>query len=422
MRWLAVLIVAACGGSGSGDTAGGDGGGGGSDGGGTSPDGGDAAIGPGTDGGVEGGGGGDAGPQGPTLKPNPLISRGKPIESPQSDAKNAFDGSYDVNKGVWQSNNGAGDGTIADSWVKIDIGVGPTSLLLVYYNNDTFDYTVPPDQNYGVATDYTIETSADGTTWKKPVTVTATAGVTYRNRGHRFDFTGMRYVRFTMTKCTTTTGGNNAHGRIVEMDVFDASLGVEDTWLFAGSGPIRSGYDGRITPSYADLVHTSHAAYNPAVIDIADTEATSAKMLTQLDGWIALNPDYTHWVLPYGLYETSAPLADYIANMQQAVDKLKAAGKQPIVPRLSYVAPAGCGSEQISCPLIDAFNTAIDAFVAKNGLLPGADLHAWFAAHPEQLCVSGQCETNWIGIEPNDLGVAGENAQWALTLDPLYKK
>src|SRR5262249_15108786 len=147
----------------------------------------------------------------------------------------------------------------------------PTSLLLFWHNGDVPDYTITPDINFGVPTDYTIEVSADGSAWKKVVDVQAVNGVTYRNRAHRFDFTGMSYVRFTVTKCTTTTGSSNAVGRIVEMDVFDASAGTDDTWLFTGSGPIRSGYDQHVLPGYSDVVHTSHAAYNPAVIDIADT-------------------------------------------------------------------------------------------------------------------------------------------------------
>lgn len=362
-------------------------------------------------------------PSGVVLKPNPLISRGKPIQSPQSSANNAFDGSYSAGDGVWESNLAAADGTITDSYVTIDIGAGPTSLLLFWHNGDVPDYTVTPDVNYGVPTDYTIDVSADGTTWKNVVDVQSTNGITYRNRAHRFDFTGMSYVRFTITKCITTTGASNALGRIVEMDIFDASNGVDDTWLFTGSGPIRSGYDQQIRPSYADLVNMKHQAYNPAVIDIADTGAESQALLDNLDAWLALNPDFVHWVLPYGLYETSLPNepAAFVTNMQTAITRLQAAGKQPIVPRLTYVAPAGCGSENINCAMIDAFNQAIDGLVVKNGLLPAPDLYAWFSAHPDQLCVQGQCESNWIGIEPNASGITGENTQWALIFDPLYK-
>src|SRR5215831_16154611 len=136
------------------------------------------------DGGVSGGDGTttpppDAGPgqdtgtipQGTTLKPNPLISRGKPIDSPQDNAKAAFDGSYDPQDGSWISNTSAADGSIADSYVSVNVGAGPTSVLLVWHNADDPDYTVTPSINFGVPTEYKIEVSPDGKTWTKAVDV-----------------------------------------------------------------------------------------------------------------------------------------------------------------------------------------------------------------------------------------------------------
>ena len=344
-----------------------------------------------------------------------MVSRGKPFMSPQDSAKYAFDGLY-AGGPSWISNSAASDGTIPDSWVSLNVGQGPTKLLLLWHSAEDPDYTVTPDINFGVPTDYVIDVSADGTTWSTVVTVDSStnAGTTYLDRGHSFDFTGMSWVRMTLTKAAVP---KPAIARIAEIDVFDVSRGEQDTWLYAGGGPTRFAYNGQSPPSFADNVHAKHPAYYPAMIDIADAQWSVQYMLSSLDSWLTLNSDFHFWVLNYGLFEANndGTPGTFAADMQTAITKLTKAGKNVIVPHLSFVSTTGYAN-------IDQFNAAIDQLVSDNKLLPAPDFYTYFEAHPDQLCAAGMagCET-WTGIEPTSDGYAAMNLLWSQTEDGLYQ-
>src|SRR5260370_5270404 len=74
------------------------------------------------------------------LAANPIVSRGKPLQSPQASAPYAFDGSY--NGSPWDATPGA------DAWVAVNVGAGPSKLLLVWHNAGNPDYE-NSGYNYG---------------------------------------------------------------------------------------------------------------------------------------------------------------------------------------------------------------------------------------------------------------------------------
>ena len=55
----------------------------------------------------------------------------------------------------------------------------------------------------------------------------------------------------------------------------------------------------------------------------------------------------------------------------------------------------------------------IAELTAQNDLLPGPDLYAWFAAHPEQLR---------DGIHPTDAGILAINRLWAEAVARAYAR
>ena len=61
---------------------------------------------------------------------------------------------------------------------------------------------------------------------------------------------------------------------------------------------------------------------------------------------------------------------------------------------------------------MQALNAVIDRVTARNGLIPGPDLYAWFSAHPEELSLDG--------VHPSDAGVLSINRLWYEALTPLY--
>jgi len=226
----------------------------------------------------------------------------------------------------------------------------------------------------------------------------------------------MSWVRMTVTKVWSKQPGP-PHMSISEIDVHDISVASQDTWLVAGSAMTRFAYDGHITPLFPAIIHGAHAAYYPALIDIADLPGSSQYLLANVDRWLGLNPDFHFWILTYGLGDAegnSTPTSrNFKQNMQAVIDKLKAAGVVPVLPRAQKT------NDATHAHVAD-FNAIIDQLAIDNGLPPAPDFYAWFSAHPEHLCSTGCESPEHVGVDPNDAGYAAMNTLWAKTLDTMY--
>ncbi len=348
------------------------------------------------------------------LTPNPLVCRGKDVQSSPDGGDAAFDGKWDFNS-IWRAPVES-DGSIQDSWVQINVGKGPSKLLFVWHTSSTPDYTITPAINFGAPTAYYIEVSPTGEegSWTKVAEVTgAPDDTTYRSREHSFDFGGMSYVRMTLTKLVSNQG--NPASQIGEIEIHDVSAGSDDTWAIVGLGQSRDTYHGR-AGMFPELIHAAHAGYYPALIDLAEAGGKAQDLATSIDDLIALNPDFHHWILAYGEGDAennrSPEETDFKASMQTVIDKLKAAGKVPLLPTIEKTTDSNHKT-------IGDFNTVIAALVAQNDLPPAADLWTLFSTKPELLCMTG-CESGHEGIDFSDDGVAAVNQLWATTLDPSY--
>ncbi len=330
----------------------------------------------------------------------------------------AFDGRVDT--GAWTGNSPASNGTVSDMWARIQLGTGtpcqgPSTVLLVWHSMGDPDYVIDVGVNYNTPTGYTIETSADGTTWSQVVSVSS-ATTTYRARSHRFDFTGQCYVRFTVTEMKTGQGQRTP--QIDEMFIYDVSESNDDTWIFLGDGPNRFAYDQHFYPSFADDVTMHHPAYTPAMIDAADLGGQVSDVMGYLATDLTLHPGIDKWVLALGLDEAqqgTPASTGFVTNMQTLIDQIKAQGHQVLIPHLRYTSTS-------QYPHLTEYNTVIDQLVSTNHLLPAPDLYALFQATPTLLCSStNDCESNWEGISPSDpAGYQAENLAWAQALDSHY--
>jgi lysophospholipase L1-like esterase len=131
--------------------------------------------------------------------------------------------------------------------------------------------------------------------------------------------------------------------------------------------------------------------------------------VAHIDAWLALNPDCAFWGISYGSNDAAgntSSTAAFRTNMQTIIDRVLAAGRIPIFPRIPF-------SSDASHNFIPRFNDVIDALVAQNGLRPGPDLYAWFVAHPEELRDQ---------IHPTDAGIVSINRLWAEAVDGLYPR
>jgi hypothetical protein len=342
------------------------------------------------------------------LVPNPIVSLGRPVTTTTGgyDATQLF-AEPRANAQAWQPANGES--------VTIDIGAGPSELLVVW-QIDYPDY-VSQGAGFGLPYSYAIDVSPDGSSWTSAAGATTTS---YRSREMKFSFSGQSRVRFTMK-----SSGSGTLFR--SMKIFDVSNGSEDTWLVAGMGPSRFVYDDLEAPSFGKLVSSCRPKYYPALINISDLSPSISDFVTALDApapknWLLLNPDFHFWILTYGLGDLGNASA-FSSSLESAVKKLLAAGRVPVLTHVQYVAPGNGGG--ISASSITPLNAAIDALVAKYGLMPSPDMYGWFQAHSTELCSaadtndpSGFCgESQWNGIQPINVpsrpGVSDTIRLWA---------
>jgi lysophospholipase L1-like esterase len=334
----------------------------------------------------------------PPVSPSPLISRGKPVfaNDDNADAPALVDGIYGT-RGPGASWRPAA----LPAWVSIQIGSGYSSLLLSWNTSGTApSYT----GIVGVPQAYTVDTSSDSTngadgTWTTVVTVTDNA---VRARAHRFDFSGKSWVRLTVSLAPLGVD-------IDEIDVHSLSPDSVDTIFFMGDSITAVSFD-RLParqPSYAEVVHGAHPAFFPAMIDGGIAGEVSSDGLSHINSWLALNPDFKFWALGYGTNDARRNVnpETFRANMQTLIDRVKAAGRVPIIARIPY-------SPVPEYATIPTYNQVINELVTANNLVPGPDLYAWFSSNPSELGPDG--------IHPTNDGAVSINRLWAQALNGFH--
>jgi acyl-CoA thioesterase-1 len=358
---------------------------------------------------------------------NPIVSRGKLTFSSPTGGDAVVDGTY--HNGGWSAGMPT---TAAPSWVAIELGAGPTRVLVSWDDGGTYNYYEPTMPTscaadgtgcvYGLAAGYHIDVSADSTngvdgTWTTKVTI---ADNVYRTRAHSFDFTGMAWVKMVITAAPPNISSNGV--QIGEIDVHDVSTAgsclPEDTWFFMGDSVTAFAYDRADAhqPSFAAGIHSASPDYFPAMINGGIGGELSKDGLARLKKALADNPDYRFFALSYGTNDSAndqTPAATYKTNMQSMIQMVQAAGRIPVIPHIPY---SGDGMHAG----IPSYNAAIDALVQGDGLMPGPDFYSYFMNDTSLFtcgCSGGRMTDN---LHPNDQGLAGMNALWTTAMRSLY--
>jgi acyl-CoA thioesterase-1 len=346
---------------------------------------------------------------GPAALPNPLISRGKPVFA-TSLARFAHpqaidDGVYNTFEGTWS----AGMPSAAQpAMIAIRIGAGPRRVMVDWSAGGNYNYT---DTEYGSPGSYRIETSSDSTdgadgTWKDGAINTH---CTVHAQAHVIDFVGQSWVRMVITGAPPKSPNGV---QLDEIDVYDVSAGVSDSWFFFGDS-ITAGTFNRTTPShqpsFAEVVHERYPSFFPAMINGGIGGDRAEHAAGHIDSWLALNPDMRFWAIGLGTNDAAGSNSDtssFRHHLSTVIAKVKAAGHIPIVARIPFCSDGGHDT-------IPKFNQVIAELTSEEGLLPGPDLYGWFMTHPEQLR---------DGIHPTDVGVVAINRLWADAVAGLYAR
>ena len=359
------------------------------------------------------------------INPNPIISLGKPTAGVTAEQFQNTSGVDDGIFGTFATTWNAGYPTPAvPAWVAINLGAGPTRVLLEWNAAGNYNYQ---ETDYGGPGNYTILTSSNSTTgadgaWTQVVSVTNNI---YRTRSHSFDFTGMKWVKMVITAAPT----NSLNGaQMDEIEVYDISAAysrgriAEDTWFFMGDS-ITAFWADRFTasgtppaytndstshmPDFAQLIHSYSTNYFPSMIDGGIGGETTANGLARLPQNLVDNPDYYYWALDYGANDSAGNNASTISfknNMQAMINLLLINGRMPVIPHISYASDG----QHTNVPL---FNAVIDQLVATNHILAGPDCYSFFLANTNQLT---------DGLHPTDAGMRSYNLLWAQAMRHLY--
>jgi lysophospholipase L1-like esterase len=374
----------------------------------------DPDYGPGTGGSNGGGGtGGSAGSYTPPAlnlsHSNVIISRGAQVFSAPAGGAVVVDGTY--HNGGW---NAGSPTTAAPAWVAIKLAPGPTRILVSWDDGGTYNYKDPAGTTvYGLAADYHFEVSADSTNGVDGAWTAAGDPVTgnhVRTRAHALDFAGKTWIKMVVT-AAPAEASNGVH--VGEIDVHDISAtgaGLpEDTWFFMGDSITAFAYDRTNPPSFAALIDTATAhAYFPAMINGGIGGELTTSGLARLDEALALNPDYRFFAITYGTNDSWGNKTDaggFRSNLQMMIDKIKAAGRTPVLSHVPYSAD---GNHET----LATFNTAIDELTRTNQLQVGPDFTAYFMAH------TGELQDDHV--HPAPAGRQAMNKLWADAMRVVY--
>jgi lysophospholipase L1-like esterase len=285
--------------------------------------------------------------------------------------------------------------------VAIDVGAGPSRLLLEWTSSGNHDYL---DRKYGAPVDYRIETSADSRdgedgTWRVAAAVRDNPA---RTRAHAFDFAGQRWVRLSVTRLSPDVFEWGLY--VDEIDVHDLSRGGDDVWVFFGDS-ITSGVFDRAPehqPSFAEAIARRHPGYFPVTLGAGFGSLHHTDAVRRIDEVLALNPHAKVVALSFGSNDWD-PVA-FRRDLVETVRKVRAAGKIPIVPRVPYRSD---GKEDFAVRLA----AVVDEVARDECLVRGPDLYGWFRAHPERLM---------DGLHPDPAGAVELIRLWAEAAAPLY--
>jgi lysophospholipase L1-like esterase len=334
-----------------------------------------------------------------------VISRNIPsfASSGYYPASNANDDNYDT---TWRS-----QGTPA--WLAYDLSNVPASqrskVLVVWYNEtNNYDHTIIGYNAYNMPQDYTIDVNPAVGGGSPPVggwiTVATVKGNHYHSREHVIDMAGNNWIRINVTK---VDGSLENYDASINMDVYNASYGIADNWIFFGDS-ITAGAMGHVTmgevKTFAQLINAQASKYFPVQESGGIGYLTSTDGAKYIDTWLRLFPG-KYVALSYGTNDANGCVdADnFYNNYVMMIEAVLNAGKIPVIPHIPWARTANvqhCG------PIL---NAKIDAlYSAFPRIIKGPDLWAFFQSN--QNLISSD------NLHPTDTGFGAYRQQWADTM------
>ena len=334
-----------------------------------------------------------------------LISRALPAYGSSGIAARANDADYDS---FWRSSGTPA--TLAFDLSSIS-QENRQKILLVWYNDPTFgyDHALIHDVGYNNPGSYTVEVnSGDG--GKLPpqsgwIVVATVSNNTLHSREHLITFAGYTWVRLNFRLADGSPGNTDI---AVNVDIYDASYGVTDGWLFVGDSITANGMGHTKSQS---ITADSFSNQLATIVGI-----TPAQENAGMPGWATntLMPYFPAWVHAFpGKYVTinlgtndaayGITPKQFFTNMSALVSEVLSAGKVPVVPTIPW------SRDPWHAQRIPALNDEIERlYGAFPCLVRGPDLFKFFDAHQDYMSSDG--------IHPTGAGYSALRTIWAETV------
>jgi hypothetical protein len=367
------------------------------------------------------------------LGTNAIISRGTGAEVKVSSGTATA-----INNNKWGPYETA-KWTVSDSsWIAIKVVAGTYSQVFISWNSpdtswsdkiginaDSCNKTVLYPTEYDIMTAPTSTTGEDGT-WTKALSV---SGNEVGARGHVVDFAGMTWIKMKIIK---------GKGKIDEVEVFDASKGMPDSWFFLGTkitalmlkGDLKSGYEGSTDfnvpdSNFAAMINMRNKKFTPAVIRGGlNCGITSGDVARDISKYLAVEDNVTFWAIELGTWDAwgvkKDNLGSFKTNLQIIIDSCKAHKVFPIIAR---VMPTDTVDNTKLWQIPPEFAKVVDTLTIKNQLIAGVD----FPGYCYGVTPSGQKRTGYMdigakGILPLNYGNFEFQREWAKKMDTVVYK
>ncbi len=238
------------------------------------------------------------------------------------------------------------------AWVAYDLSAVPAEkrerVLLIWYNNDTSPYdhtliTAVESPGHNLPGAYTVEiNSAPGGKLPQSGWVTAvTAGKnTYHSRQHIFQMKGSNWVRLSVIEADGKEGARKA---AFNMDVYDASRGTDENFIFYGDSITQMAMHhmpmkGKI-PSFpfAEFIRDKFPDRFPAQENGGTGYMKSSDAADNIEKWLAMFPG-KYVGLSYGTNDAWSGISEeeFYKNYRKMTEAVISLGKIPMIPTIPW--------------------------------------------------------------------------------------
>jgi lysophospholipase L1-like esterase len=355
-------------------------------------------------------------------QPMPIISTRLPPSAVYANdqtlgaAANARDGSWAT---AWRTAATPATPT-APNYLAYDLTSLPAASRKSVYSlwlDENYDYDTAGGYSYGgLIGDYKIQGNPapggalPGDGW---VDLVAVAGNTRSAGARLLDLGPYNWVRLYITADSPNAEPTFHKGSgLQEWQLFDASLGTEDAWLFLGDSITSNAMTHQDADGFDALVRAGVPDRLPAWFKGSHGGWSTGSYLqsavpgpTILDNYLAAFPG-RYVAISLGTNDLASDVggsrtATFYENMRAMVEKILAAGKLPVIPRIIYSPNPSFGP-----PNTNFYKVKIDELWAAYGtrIVQGPDLYTPFF---KDAAVNGGPNIYWTGsdgLHPNSAG------------------